>query len=171
MDRRFEPGTLLTVELPAEDGRSAYTVLACVVHVRSQTDGTWALGCSFSRELSDDDLVAFGAKRVRPAPPDLRTWTRFASGAKATIQTGKAAGQSSLPAKVLNISANGVAIRVAQPVEAGTILSLELQRSTAASPLTLLACVARVEATTDGEWLLGCTFSRELSDKEFQALT
>jgi hypothetical protein len=171
LDHRFEPGALLTVELPTEDGRSTFTVLACVVHLRSLADGKWALGCSFSRELSDDDLVAFGAKRVRPAPPDLRTWMRFPSGAQATMQTGTAAGQEPWPAQLRDISANGVALLVAQPVEAGTILSLELQRTAAPASLTLLACVVRVEGTPGGEWLLGCTFIRELSDKELRALT
>jgi hypothetical protein len=96
---------------------------------------------------------------------------RFPSEAQATMQTGTAAGQEPWPAQLRDISANGVALLVPQPVEAGTILSVELQRTAGPASLTLLACVVRVEGTAGGEWLLGCTFIRELSDKELRALT
>jgi hypothetical protein len=60
--RRFEPGTGLAIELPGSRGGEPYTVLARVVHVRAQSDGTWALGCKFVSELGEDEV-----QRLLPA--------------------------------------------------------------------------------------------------------
>jgi hypothetical protein len=54
--RRFEPGTGLAIELPGSGGGEPYTVLARVVHVRAQPDGSWALGCKFVSELGEDEV-------------------------------------------------------------------------------------------------------------------
>ena len=51
VDRPFEAGQMLSVELPANKG-DVRTVLACVVRVIPQEDGHWSLGCVFSRELN-----------------------------------------------------------------------------------------------------------------------
>src|SRR5437764_3575974 len=56
----LEPGEVLGVEVPAAAGPSTSVVLACVVHVRPHGEGEWVLGCSFSEDLSGEDLVAFG---------------------------------------------------------------------------------------------------------------
>ena len=65
--QEFAPGDQLSVELPGNHERPAFTVLACVVHAAKQSDGEWALGCSFADELTDEDLEPFGARRERPA--------------------------------------------------------------------------------------------------------
>lgn len=54
--RRFERGTGLAIELPACAGREAYTVLAKVVHILGESDGSWSLGCRFISELNDDEV-------------------------------------------------------------------------------------------------------------------
>jgi PilZ domain len=54
--RRFEKNAGLAIELPGTDERESTVVFAKVVHVRSQGNGTWALGCKFLSELSDDQL-------------------------------------------------------------------------------------------------------------------
>jgi hypothetical protein len=53
--RRFEPRSGLAVELPG-DGQEGYTVYVKVIHVRSDGDGFWYLGCRFMSELSEDEL-------------------------------------------------------------------------------------------------------------------
>lgn len=53
--RRFERGSGLAIELPAEDGETS-TVLARVVHVSPYPAGGWLLGVSFVSELSDDEI-------------------------------------------------------------------------------------------------------------------
>src|SRR5690242_3805741 len=51
VDRPFEPGDLLSVELPGATEQTRCNVLACVVHVGEMPEGGWVLGCTFSREL------------------------------------------------------------------------------------------------------------------------
>jgi hypothetical protein len=55
LNRRFERGSGLAIELPTEDGTTA-TVLARVAHVRPYADGGWVLGCEFISELSDEEV-------------------------------------------------------------------------------------------------------------------
>jgi hypothetical protein len=171
VERGFEPGSLLSVELPGPDGRPPYTVLACVVHATPR-DGEWALGCTFARELSDDDLSAFGAKRQRPPrADDHRTWVRFPCHVKAACQTVTPdEPEPAWPAQVLNISPSGIGLLVDRPVENGALLSLQLQGAGGQMTHTILACVVHVTAQAAGHWALGCNFIRELSEKELLAL-
>src|SRR5947207_10453114 len=46
LNRRFERGSGLAMELPTEDGGTT-TVLARVAHVRADPAGGWLLGCTF----------------------------------------------------------------------------------------------------------------------------
>jgi hypothetical protein len=55
LNRRFERGSGLAIELPADDGTTS-TVLARVKYVNSDPDGGWLLGCSFISELSDEEV-------------------------------------------------------------------------------------------------------------------
>ncbi|HZY85372.1 MAG TPA: PilZ domain-containing protein [Gemmataceae bacterium] len=56
--RRFEQGAGLAIELPGPDEETPSVVLARVVHVHGQDDGSWVLGCSFVSRLSDEELNA-----------------------------------------------------------------------------------------------------------------
>jgi hypothetical protein len=56
MDKCLVPGTLLHVDLPENHGIS---LLACVAHARCVKNGTWALGCSFIRDLTEQELRRF----------------------------------------------------------------------------------------------------------------
>ncbi|MGL4551971.1 MAG: hypothetical protein ACRC33_12400 [Gemmataceae bacterium] len=55
LSRRFERGSGLAIELPADDGTTS-TVLARVIHVSPYPEGGWLLGVSFISELSDDEV-------------------------------------------------------------------------------------------------------------------
>jgi hypothetical protein len=55
MHRRFERGSGLAIQLPANDGTTS-TVLARVVFVRPHPDGGWLMGCSFISELSHEEV-------------------------------------------------------------------------------------------------------------------
>lgn len=56
LNRRFEPGTGLAVEIPETDNYPADTLLARVVHATRQPHEKWLLGCAFVSPLSDDEL-------------------------------------------------------------------------------------------------------------------
>lgn len=56
LPRRFERGTLLSVEIQRIDGALAGTLLARVVHVLREADDGWVLGCELTSRLSEADL-------------------------------------------------------------------------------------------------------------------
>src|SRR5262245_51306749 len=58
LPHRFEPGTVLGVELSNPQADISYTVLACVVRVQGQPDGSWRAGCQFIRRLTDRELTS-----------------------------------------------------------------------------------------------------------------
>jgi hypothetical protein len=57
LNRRFEVGTVLEVEVPAAS-LSTDTLAARVVHLTSSGTGEWLLGCAFQQPLSQRDLEA-----------------------------------------------------------------------------------------------------------------
>jgi len=56
LSRRFEPGTLLVVDVHDEQNQPARMLLARVVRVTSLARGRWILGCTFTVPLTPDDL-------------------------------------------------------------------------------------------------------------------
>jgi hypothetical protein len=56
LGRRFEPGILLAVELPAEGG--SQLLLARVIHARAQGEGVWLIGCALVNPLAEDEVQA-----------------------------------------------------------------------------------------------------------------
>jgi c-di-GMP-binding flagellar brake protein YcgR len=170
VDRPFDPGSMLTVVLPAADGKSSLSVLACVVHCQPVGADEWHLGCSFSAELDDDDLDAFGAIKERPIPPDGRNWARFPCGeVTATVVRLSDSDPHRYPARVRDISASGVALLVSAEIPTGTLLDAELSGPDHRS-FTILACVVHVGPAPEGGYVLGCNFIRELNETDLQAL-
>jgi len=169
-ERPVDPGALLTVGLPDEGGREALTVLACVVRCHEMGPRQWALGCSFSQELSDDDLKAFGAAGAPADPADNRAWERYPCDVRASCQTVSAPEETAWEARVLNVSPAGMALLVPREVDNGVLLSVALHGPNGGEPLTILACVVHVREQTDGARLLGCNFIRELNEADLKRL-
>ncbi len=63
--RRFEPGTELTVCIPAGPVTRARTLRARVVRVEPDSLGHWVHGCLFAKELAQEELASL----LRQAPP------------------------------------------------------------------------------------------------------
>jgi c-di-GMP-binding flagellar brake protein YcgR len=168
--RPFELGELLTVELPGATEQSRCNVLACVVHCAEGPDGEWSLGCTFSRELTDEDLASFGARRERPDPSDQRQWKRFPSSVTANYQLVARDDLRQYSARVLDISASGVGLLVERAIENGTLLSVELHNAAGTVERTMLACIVHVTRQAANEWALGCNFIRSLSEEDLEAL-
>ena len=167
--RRFELGTLISVELPAMHGQNALTVLACVVRAQPHGDSEWTMGCRFSCALDDEQLGAFGAARARPSSPDPRGWERFPCDIKAFIQRVNNSDAAYRPARVLNIAVGGMALQVDEPIAVGELLSTDLHDAKGQPIVTLLACVVHSQSVAEGQ-MLGCNFIRELTDREVLAL-
>ncbi len=169
--RRFQPGDLLTLEPPPRDNTPHTTVLACVVYCQANDQDRWVLGCRFSAELGDADLAAFGASKQRPDLLDGRNWSRFPCQVKAIYQVISNEDGPRREAKVLNISAGGVALLVDEDIRAGALLSAELHAPDGYAELTILACVVHVVVESERERVLGCNFIRELSEVDLHSLT
>lgn len=167
VNRAFQPGDLLSVELPVENGSD--TVLACIVRVTQKSSGEWSLGCVFSCELDEDELESLGAKRQKHSSSDNRTWMRFPSQIKAAYEPVGSPGAAKQPAEVMNISASGVGLLAPTAVETGTLLSIDLMHA-GDRPRTMLACVVHATTQSGGKWALGCNFIHELSEQDLMAL-
>jgi hypothetical protein len=58
VQRRFEPGTVLTAELQKAEDDFSCTLRLRVVHANPTEDGSWVLGCLLEDELSEEQLNA-----------------------------------------------------------------------------------------------------------------
>jgi hypothetical protein len=56
LNRRFEVGTLLQVEIRRQQKGNTDLLLVRVVHVMAERPQWWALGCAFVGEITDDEI-------------------------------------------------------------------------------------------------------------------
>jgi hypothetical protein len=56
LDRRFEPGSVLRVEVRGEDNQAVANWLVRVRWVREVVSRRWSIGCSFNQSLTDQEL-------------------------------------------------------------------------------------------------------------------
>jgi hypothetical protein len=155
----------VTVELSEQSA-----VLACVTQVEVREENDWAVTCMFIRELNDEELQPFGARRLRPDSADIRRWVRFPCETRAFYQVIGADPPNQGLAQVMNISAGGLGLHLAQPLETGKLLALELQGPHGQTPLPVLACVVYATCHADGEWAVGCTFIEELGENDLRGV-
>jgi hypothetical protein len=58
LSRRFQPGTVLFVELPCKLNGQVRVLPAQVVHITFLGKGSWQTGCRFLNGLSDEEAAA-----------------------------------------------------------------------------------------------------------------
>jgi hypothetical protein len=166
----LDSGTLLSIDFPEVEDKPAYTVLATILHVTSQPNGEHAAGCAFACELTEADVQGFITQRRPVDAPDKRSFVRFPCATKASFRV---VAEKEMPlerARVVDISPVGIGMVLGRPVDVGTLLNLEVPGAHGESPLKIIASVARADAAVAGDWSVGCTFFRELTDKELQTL-
>lgn len=167
LPREFQLGELLSVVLPTQAHEPRAEVLACIVRC-DEAGGEWEVGCTFATPLSEDDLARFGGPASAGA--DQRSWMRFRCEAEASYQlVGPATPAASQPAGVVNISGGGVGLLVAEALQVGELLSVELRRDGRAI-LTALASIVRTTERPGGERLVGCNFIHELPEDQLRRL-
>jgi hypothetical protein len=162
LDQPYADGTLLSIQ-PAGDA-VAPTVLATVVRGQAQPGGGWLLFCTFARDLTHEDLLAFGAPRPRAAAPPPPARLPLAAYQRVPGANPKQ------PAEVVGMTADGIELRVGDLVETGALLQVELRDVHGQSATSILACVVRVLPVGGGQWILSCTFIRQLRHKELRKL-
>jgi hypothetical protein len=166
VDRGFEGGSLLLVELPPSADFPGATVLAYVLRADPLPGGGWALGCAFAAEPGSGGLAALTG--WPPAAGERRARERLsARGACRYYSIGSYA--LTRPADVVNLSAAGVGIVADERVEPGAVLAMEL-----ACPdgefVSVIVGVVSVSPFEDGRWLMGCAFNREMDEDELGIL-
>ena len=58
VNRRFELGTLLTVDLEDAERTSHSSLLVRVVHIAPEANNCWLLGCAFTHKLTESELLS-----------------------------------------------------------------------------------------------------------------
>src|SRR4051794_1651773 len=58
LTRRFEPGTLLVIELEKKTQSLTHTLVGRVINATAQTNGAWMIGCTLANKIAEDDLQA-----------------------------------------------------------------------------------------------------------------
>jgi len=79
-------------------------------------------------------------------------------------------GVGLLPAVVRNISAGGISLALRHPVAVGTVLDIHLSNATHDYCCDLEVRVVFVIGSREGDFALGGSFNRVLSDEELQKL-
>jgi hypothetical protein len=168
LERRFEPGAMLSVRLACSDEESARTLFLRVVHISPHADGSWRLGCAFASELAEEELRAFQAKRLRPTEPDCRAWVRFECNVETECRAVAPAQPGTWPARVLEVSPGGMSLLAPVQFERGTVLNVKLPGGGALLPRHALVRVLRDRSFSSDEWIINGEFTDQLSDEDLQ---
>lgn len=170
VDRPYEPGDLLSVDLPEDKEYSTSTVLACVVHVDEDQE-QWSLGCTFARELTPEDLGKMGANFKQESGADARSRPRHACNIRASYQVvGSECEPEVIEADVLNISTTGIGLLAHEHMPAGTLLNVELHAVHGKKSVTMLSCVIHTSDREADDQALGCNFITEMSEEDLREL-
>jgi hypothetical protein len=165
--RRFEAGAGLAIELPGPDDAPPATVLARVVHIHGQEDGSWVLGCSFVSRLSDDELKALlgvagegevgvlgdSAPELGEAPPPPQGAVGPSSLIGKQLATDVYFQGTFGGGAVVRRFIKRLALPQSWPLPAGTIITLQLPPD--GRPVRLLVDFC---GQLGGRWVLFCTF-------------
>ena len=108
-------------------------------------------------------------KRPSPPPPERRRAERQDLPRVFRCKVTARGGALGPSAVILDLSAQGVGLLIARPLETGAPVHLRFSRA-GAPPVAVPARVAYCTGDDDGRWLLGCQFDRPLSDPQLDAL-
>ena len=163
-------GTMVRVQLPGPADGLHTTVLACVTNTRELPENQWSLGCVFSLEMSDAEMRLLGGENQPASPEDQRAWVRFPT--QGTVEYRQLPGDdgSSRTADLVDLSPGGLGLIVADPLEPGDAITVNLRRQNKQADRSMLACVVYMAERPDGKRAVGCNFLHELSERELKEL-
>lgn len=139
LERRYEAGAGLAIEIPALNGNDPYTVLARVVHVQPR-DGAWSLGCQLISPLSDEELNSLiQANEHRAQQPTTI--------ARVRVQIEDAAG------KIIETRLHNLRLATAWPLRRRAKLLLRGARQGWVKKVEVLECISK-----NGNLTLRCRF-------------
>jgi hypothetical protein len=108
-------------------------------------------------------------KRPNPPPPERRRAERHDLPRVFRCKVTARGGALGPSAVLLDLSAQGVGLLIARPLEVGATVQLRFTRAGAA-PVAVPARVAYCTGGDDGRWLLGCEFDRPVPADQLDAL-
>jgi hypothetical protein len=166
LERRFEPGTVLFVELPGSDGRP---LLVRVAHAVRLPRGTWLLGCAFSSKLSEDELQRWLRPQTEQEPAAQAEPAADPSGRGALIPGVTLEGPKGAGGRVVRRTVRWLKLPGAWPPEPGTLLSIGA-RGRVVNPAGDRLRVLNCTATDDGAWVLSYEFAGQPSPEVLRLL-
>jgi c-di-GMP-binding flagellar brake protein YcgR len=110
-----------------------------------------------------------GSGAGKTAEEDRRLQDRRPVSVEMKVTPAIGEPETTLRARVLNVSSGGVQLVVGRPFEQGDLLTLELPAPVGDSFVSVLACVIHARPEGDAEWVIGCRFSAELDDSDLAA--
>ncbi len=99
-------------------------------------------------------------------PDERRLWVRYPAEVATDVQLVDRESPERMAAQVRDISRGGASLLLDRDVPPGQLLNIELPSADTSESQTVLACVVRSNAGRAGEWIVGCVFSRELSEAD-----
>jgi hypothetical protein len=168
--RALPEGTMLRIKMPTTAGGPETTVLACVTNIHRFAEGLWSLGCIFSLELSECEMRLLGGEKVPSKSGDQRAWVRLPASGTISYQPVPGNQAAPMTAELINLAPAGVGMVVSDRLEAGSIITLTIQRRDGGPERHLLAYAVYVTDHSEGKWAVGCNFLHELTEKELTDL-
>ena len=107
----------------------------------------------------------FGAQRVEGTAP-INGGGSFDCNWTAFYQVVGEPHKAPCAGQVLNISASGIGLQVAEPLEAGSLLNLDLYDRDGNPVRSIFGCIVHTTKRANGERAIGCNFIRELAEEE-----
>jgi hypothetical protein len=101
---------------------------------------------------------------------DRRAWVRYPCNLDGACQPLAGTRGVEWPGKIRNLSRGGMALSLTRRFEVGTVLSIQMQGPADGDLGSVLARVAHVAMQADGSWLLGCAFTKLLTEEDLKTL-
>lgn len=171
MGQRYEPGSLLSLELPDTPQSIPSTLLVRVANVRERKGVGWIHGCAFASHLNGNDMqAAFRVVLSKPPSFERRTLLRYQLAIGATGRSISSAMKYAWEGNTLDISAGGIALVINKRIDSGTLLTIKLQSPAEGDSRALMARVLHARTRGNGGWMHGCSFPSKLREDELKAI-
>jgi PilZ domain-containing protein len=173
VNRPFKPGMGLTIELPTDPKQIGKLVLVRVQHGR-QLPGRkdWAIGGSFARKLTHEELAALRSRSPSILPDhERRTTVRHTTRLRSLCPVIRCTEEGPWYATIRNVSVMGIGLIASRPFRPGTLLTVELpdQRGELGKPKLLRVLHARSQPDNQW-WVLGGEFLSRLTPTELEGV-
>jgi len=171
VNRAFEPGSILSVDVPLGPDLAPRSLLVKVVHAQNQGSGKWSLGCALEKNLEEEDLLAFQVKKPAITAGDKRVWIHFScEGERPPRATVLINRSNKIQADILNISPSGIGLATKRHFDPGMPLRLELVDASGHISRPIQARVVHSTSKGTDDWIIGCSFETPFTEDDLDSL-